>query len=178
MYKRFIGWFVCASLLTGCTSNIETKKQTFTIELGHDVFENPSLYVKNASDYQLSRMEIKAVSNGIRKKENRFVTGNMDYLVVGEYDFQVIEGHRKVPFKIKIKDTKAPVFEKLPEEVTIGNGKKLNWDTILGASDLSGVEYNSDPEIDTSVSGTYDTTVEVKDRFGNSTSHSLRVIVE
>ena len=93
--------FICLLVCTGCSSQIELQKQTFTIELGKDVYANPALYVKEDKNYDTSNMSVQAVSSGIRKMDNRFITGGMDYLVVGEYDFKIVDGDKEYPFKIK-----------------------------------------------------------------------------
>ncbi len=36
------------------------------------------------------------------------MTSGMDYLVVGEYDFAIVDGSKEYPFVIKVKDTTAP----------------------------------------------------------------------
>lgn len=46
--------FICLLVCTGCSSQIELQKQTFTIELGKDVYANPALYVKEDKNYDTS----------------------------------------------------------------------------------------------------------------------------
>ncbi len=173
MFKRLCISLLCLFVLVGCSST-ELRKQTFTIELGQDVFANPELYVKNAND----NMEVKAVSNGIRKKDNRFVTGNMDYLVVGVYDFKIVEGHKETPFRIKIKDTQAPVVTNVKSEITVSADSTIDWASEFEATDLSGVDYTCDPDVDTSTAGEYEVSLTIADRFGNSTSRTVKVTVE
>ncbi|MBB5182870.1 hypothetical protein [Catenisphaera adipataccumulans] len=164
--------FVCALSLCACSATPELKKQTFTIELGQDVYANPSLYVKNAN----SRMEVRALSTGIRKKRNRFVTANMNYLVCGMYRFEIVSGSQTVTFHIKIKDTKAPTVSKSPDSITVTAGETIDWDSYFHASDLSGVEYTSDPAIETA-STSEEVQLKISDRFGNSTTRTVQVNV-
>lgn len=169
-------WILCFLLmfsLSAC-SNVELQKQTFTFELGQDVYNNPANFVKEAND----NMEVKAVSQGIRVKQNRFVTGTMDYLVCGTYDFEIISGSKTIPFKIKIKDTKAPTLSDAPSEITTPAGESIDWDSFFGAKDLSGVEYSTDPSIDTSSVQTSEVTLKIEDRYGNSVTKTVVVNVE
>ena len=75
-------------MLWGCAAPVELQKQTFTIELGKDVYANPALYVKDGKNYHTEDMSVVSVSRGIAKKENRFISLGKEYLVVGEYDFK------------------------------------------------------------------------------------------
>lgn len=173
-------WFIsvlCLFLLSGCSSTVELQKQTFTIELGKDVYANPSLYVKEDKNYDTSGMSVQAVSNGIRKRNNRFVTGTMDYLVVGEYNFKLVDGNNEYPFKIKIKDTLPPTVGSSPSEITVAKETIINWADYFEASDLSGVSYSVNTNFSTSESGSFDVVVKISDRFGNAIEKSVRVNV-
>lgn len=162
-------------LMSGCSSNLELQKQTFTIELGSDVFANPSLYVKNPYNYDLSDAKIVPVSQGVQKVDNRFINANKQYMVPGEYDFQLMKGSTKIPFKIKIKDTQPPVTNKNPSTIKIGLGQAIKWQDHFEASDLSGVRYESDPILNTSETGSYEVKVTISDRFGNAVEKNVTV---
>lgn len=169
---------LCFLILVGCSANIELSKNVFTIELGQDVYANPSLYVKNPEEINTSELEVMPVSGGIHKKENRFVTSNMDYLVVGEYDFKLITPNKTFPFKIKIKDTKPPTFNDNFSVITVPKDEEIDWQAHFSASDLSGVSYDVSPEIDASASGSYSVKVKISDRFGNTAEKEITVKVE
>ncbi len=173
MRKGFI-CFLCLFLLSGCSTGIQLKKQTFTIELGKDIYANPSLYIKNTMD--ITRLKVVSNSVGIEKVNNRFVTSGLDYLVVGEYDFSIINGKQEIPFVIKVKDTVAPVCSDNVSQITVSQGSNIDWNSYFHASDLSGVNFEAN--VDTSQVGTQDVTVKIADRFGNSVTKNVSVVVE
>lgn len=175
--RKLFTLFVCMILLGGCASQIQLQKHTFTIELGKDVYANPALYVKEGSNYDTSDMSIQAVSNGIRKKDNRFITGGEDYLVVGEYDFKLVDGSNEYPFKIKIKDTKPPTINSVPSEISVAKETIIDWSKYVDASDLSGVSFSVNTNFSTAESGQVDIILKITDRFGNSVEYPVRVII-
>ena len=171
--------FICSFfLLAGCSKAPVLQKQTFTIELGEDVYANPALYVKDAEKYDTEKMKIVALSSGIRKKDNRFVTGAQEYLVAGEYNFRLENGSQKIDFKIKIKDTKPPTVLKSTSSITVPQGTLVNWENYFNASDISGIAYSMSPILDTTNKGEYTILLKISDRFGNSTEHEVTVRVE
>lgn len=163
--------------LSGCSSTIELKKQTFTIELGQDVYGNPSLYIKNPENYAIESMSVNAKDSGVVKKDNRFVTVNQDYLLSGIYDFEIINRDQHVPFKVKIKDTKAPDVVSSPESITVKQGSDIDWDSVFHATDLSGVTYETQTDI-TQTRGTKQVVVKIMDKYGNAVEKTLAVTVE
>lgn len=117
MLKK-IGIISLSFLLCACSLGVQLKKSMFTIELGKDIYANPTLYLKNATFS--SRLKVVSKSVGVDKKNNRFMTSGMDYLVVGEYDFAIVDGSKEYPFVIKVKDTTAPVCASEVGQITIG----------------------------------------------------------
>lgn len=117
MLKK-IGIIGLSFLLCACSLGVQLKKSMFTIELGKDIYANPTLYLKNATFS--SRLKVVSKSVGVDKKNNRFMTSGMDYLVVGEYDFAIVDGSKEYPFVIKVKDTTAPVCANEVNQITIG----------------------------------------------------------
>ncbi len=69
MFKK-IGVIVLSFLLCACSMGVQLKKQTFTIELGKDIYANPTLYLKDSS--RTSRLEVVSKSVGVDKKEQSF----------------------------------------------------------------------------------------------------------
>ncbi|MDY3035135.1 MAG: hypothetical protein SOS22_02855 [Absicoccus sp.] len=174
--KKFILLLALGILLSGCSSSIDLQKHTFTYELGADVYGNPKLYIKNADHYDTKNMKVVPQSKGIYKEKNRFVNKGKEYLVCGTYDFTLINGNQKIPFKIKIKDTQAPLVNQSPTEITCSVGAEPDYQTAFDASDLSGVNYESD--VDTSTTGTKATTVRIYDRFGNTVEKKVNIVVQ
>lgn len=173
MYKKIIVIMI-SLFLWGCSSGIELQKQSFTIELGKDVYANPTLYVKD--NINLDGAKVVCNSIGVDKKNNRFMTSGKDYLVVGEYDFVIEYKNKEYPFVIKVKDTKAPVCQSGSDDFTVKKGATVNWDDYFHASDLSGVSY--DGTVDTSTTGEKDVKVVISDRFKNSVTKTVHVVVE
>lgn len=173
MLKK-IGILCLSFLLCACSSGIQLKKQMFTIELGKDIYANPTLYLKNPP--HSSRVKVISKSIGIDKKNNRFMTSSMDYLVVGEYDFAIQDGNKEYPFVIKVKDTKAPVCASEVSQITIGVGQNIDWNSYFHATDLSGVTFEAN--VDTSSASTQDVQVKISDRFGNSVTKNVSVVVQ
>lgn len=162
--------------LTACTSGMELKKHTFTFELGADVFANPSLYVKNPDKYDLRNAKVISNSKGLSKVENLFVNEQKDYLACGVYEFTLVDGRTKIPFKVKVKDTQAPNVRYNPTEIKVGKGEVPDFQDAFQATDLSGANY--DATWDTTTSGTSNVTVRIYDRFGNSVSKEVQLVVE
>ena len=157
MLKK-IGIISLSFLLCACSLGVQLKKSMFTIELGKDIYANPTLYLKNATFS--SRLKVVSKSVGVDKKNNRFMTSGMDYLVVGEYDFAIVDGSKEYPFVIKVKDTTAPVCASEVGQITIGVGQNVDWNSYFHATDLSGVTFEAN--VDTSTASTQD--VQVKNQ--------------
>ena len=73
--RKWIGLVLGLVLLTGCSRPV-LQRQTFTVELGQDVYANAALYIKNADSYETDQMDVEALSPGVIKKENRFISKN------------------------------------------------------------------------------------------------------
>lgn len=169
-----LGLLVLIFLLVSCAAPIQLKKQTFTIELGQDVFANPSLYAKSPVS---NDAKIDPVTKGIKKVNNRFVNVGTDFLVVGVYDFELKDRGQSVPFSIKIKDTKPPTLSNAQSDIDVYRYTTIDWSKLLGASDLSGVTYQVDATIDTTTLGSQTVKIRVSDRFGNSVVREVTIHV-
>ena len=167
MLKK-IGIIGLSFLLCACSLGVQLKKSMFTI------YANPTLYLKNATFS--SRLKVVSKSVGVDKKNNRFMTSGMDYLVVGEYDFAIVDGSKEYPFVIKVKDTTAPVCASEVSQITIGVGQNIDWNSYFHATDLSGVTFEAN--VDTSTASTQDVQVKISDRFGNSVTKNVSVVVQ
>lgn len=177
MKKRFLFCLCCLCfLLSACSSQPELQKQTFTFELGSDVYANPALYIKDSSRYDLDSMKIIPTSKGLTKVENHFVNEKKDYLVCGVYSFELVYGRTKIPIRIKIKDTKAPNVPLNPSEIKVSQGQIPDFQSAFQATDLSGVNY--DAVWDTTSTGSKDISVRIYDRFGNSVTRDVKLVVE
>lgn len=170
---------LCISIsvgLSGCAQPYKLTNQTFVMELGTDVYANPSLYIENADQVDLGSLSIEPRSPGITIADNRFITVSLDYLGVGQYDFVLKDGDAETPFVIKVKDTKPPTLKKSPDAIEVGWGQDVNWNEVFEATDLSGVYY--EPSFDfASTPGVHSVDVKIRDRFGNATTKTITVTV-
>lgn len=174
--RKSIWMFGILTLLCGCSSP-SLQRQTFTVELGKDIYANAALYIKNPENYRTEDMEVVAVSSGVVKKQNRFTYVDLDYLVAGEYDFKIVGDDFEIPFSISVKDTQAPTIEDCPDTIEVDLNESINWSSFIQASDLSGVTYTTDVTIDTSHAQTTPVKLRISDRFGNAVTRTVTVIV-
>lgn len=163
-------------VLAGCARPVELAKQTFVVELGSDVYANPSLYVKDAADEEVTGMEIISASPGVQKTDNRFISSGQEYLVSGEYDFILKNGAEEIPFVIKVKDTLPPSTKNQVESAETTLGVMPDWASLFEAADLSGVSYDA-PASAVENRGESDVEVTISDRFGNSTVRTVHLTV-
>lgn len=168
--------FISLLLLTGC-SGPSLQRQTFTVELGQDIYANAALYIKDAQNYPTDDWEVEAKSSGIVKTQNRFTSENMDYLVVGQYDFVIHAGNRDIDFSISVKDTQPPTILSCPSEISVSTGQSVDWSAYIKASDLSGVSFSTASEFNPSSAGEQDVSVRISDRFGNAVTREIHVNV-
>ena len=96
--------------------------------------------------------------------------------MVGEYDFAIRDGNKEYPFVIKVKDTMPPVCASDVSEIKVGVGQNVDWNSYFHATDLSGVTFEAN--IDTSSASTQNVQVKISDRFGNSVTKNVSVVVE
>lgn len=162
--------------LAACYQPPRLSKQTYTFELGADVYANPDVYVENPDEINPDKIEILALTPGIAKLNNRFVSTGSEYLAVGEYDFMMKNGSQEYPFNVKIKDTQPPKPSKSPDSLEIPLGSAVDWASVYEASDLSEVYYEAPMDV-SSNAGEQDITVKISDRFGNAVEKSLHVVV-
>lgn len=162
-------------VLSGCSQPADLRKHTFTIELGQDVYANPALYADEGQQ-GLEHMTVSPVSNGVARKDNRFVSRGYEYLMVGEYDFVLENGGSKTPFVIKIKDTRPPTVISEVTELDAMVGQRIDWSTVFPATDISGISYEA-PFDTTATPGDHDITVKISDRFGNAVEKPVKVKV-
>lgn len=163
-------------LLASC-SKVRLTNQTFVMELGRDVYANPDIYLKNPEDFEIEELHVEAQSPQVVLVNNRFVSTGLEYLSVGEYNFIIKEKNHTIPFVIKVKDTQPPSIQKSLGVIEVNWGAEIDWQSIYEASDLSGVYYDA-PTGFTSTPGEYEIDVKIRDRFGNSTTRHIRVIVK
>lgn len=162
--------------MTGCAGAPQLENSVYVRELGEDIYGNPALYIKDPEKWHTEEMQIEARSSGLRIQDNRYVSANLSYLGVGEYDFVLIENGRETPFVIKVKDTQAPVSRLNPDRIEVQLKSTIQWEDVFQADDLSGVYYEAPVNI-TQEAGEKNVQVKIRDRFGNSTIKDITVEV-
>ena len=61
-------------------------------------------------------------------------------------------------------------------QITIVVGQNVDWNSYFHATDLSGVTFEAN--VDTSTASTQDVQVKISDRFGNSVTKNVSVVVQ
>ena len=145
-----------------CLLNISYIKSKFIIEYGNKLTKEDLLF--NVAEYQdtINQQDIDTINS----------------YDVGEYDLKsVYDGQEKVT-KITIQDTIAP--ELVLKDVTLYTEQTIT-DTnqfVEKAEDLAGVTLNILTEIDYSIIGDQEVTIEAVDGHGNKTSQTAKLTIK
>lgn len=145
-----------------CLLNISYIKSKFTLEYGNKLTKEDLLF--NVAEYQ----------NTINQQD----IDTINSYDVGEYDLKsVYDGQEKIT-KITIQDTIAP--ELVLKDVTLYTEQTIT-DTnqfVEKAEDLAGVTLNILTEIDYSIIGDQEVTIEAVDGHGNKTSQTAKLTIK
>ncbi len=145
-----------------CLLNISYIKSKFILEYGNKLTKEDLLF--NVAEYQdtINQQDIDTINS----------------YDVGEYDLKsVYDGQEKVT-KITIQDTIAP--ELVLKDVTLYTEQTIT-DTnqfVEKAEDLAGVTLNILTEIDYSIIGDQEVTIEAVDGHGNKTSQTAKLTIK
>ena len=145
-----------------CLLNISYIKSKFTLEYGNKLTKEDLLF--NVAEYQdiINQQDIDTINS----------------YDVGEYDLKsVYDGQEKIT-KITIQDTIAP--ELVLKDVTLYTEQTIT-DTnqfVEKAEDLAGVTLNILTEIDYSIVGDQEVTIEAVDGHGNKTSQTAKLTIK
>ena len=145
-----------------CLLNISYIKSKFTLEYGNKLTKEDLLF--NVAEYQdtINQQDIDTINS----------------YDVGEYDLKsVYDGQEKIT-KITIQDTIAP--ELVLKDVTLYTEQTIT-DTnqfVEKAEDLAGVTLNILTEIDYSIIGDQEVTIEAVDGHGNKTSQTAKLTIK
>ena len=145
-----------------CLLNISYIRSKFTLEYGNKLTKEDLLF--NVAEYQdtINQQDIDTINS----------------YDVGEYDLKsVYDGQEKVT-KITIQDTIAP--ELVLKDVTLYTEQTIT-DTnqfVEKAEDLAGVTLNILTEIDYSIVGDQEVTIEAVDGHGNKTSQTAKLTIK
>lgn len=139
----------------------EIKVKNITVELGEKLITDVNYYIKGDKEYNFE-IDISNVSvdeNGLTDS-------------VGEYSYKIFVNEDELKGKIFVEDTTPPLVEL--KELKVGLNEEFDpHDFIVSCSDLSlicDVYYHkkSDEKLNEN-EGVYTLTLEIKDRYGNTT---------
>ena len=145
-----------------CLLNISYIKSKFTLEYGNKLTKEDLLF--NVAEYQdtVNQADIDTINS----------------YDVGEYDLKsVYDGQEKIT-KITIQDTVAP--ELVLKDVTLYTEQTITDANqfVEKAEDLAGVTLNILTEIDYSIIGDQEVTIEAVDGHGNKTSQTAKLTIK
>lgn len=156
--------------LYGCSpkEEIKLKEETFKVEYGMNVSNDPKDYLDNSEELLQS-----VIIENIPEKET-----NKDFPPVGSYEILIKDQKEKKKVDILIEDTTKPIFKNLKQTYELEYGIKLN-SQLFEADDLSKVKITiDDSKVDYKKSGEYEVQVIAKDEAGNETIEKVRVVVK
>lgn len=155
--------------------NIDLIKNTFQFEYGEiihlqgkDVLHTDNTSVLNTFEADYSNLKL--------EKDKK-------YPKVGSYKIQItykFNGYeKKENIEVIVKDTKEPVFTKIPDKIEVHKGYDAkDLDSYFAAKDLSPVDITVNTKnLDTDQAGEYDVEVSAIDKYKNKNVKKVKVIV-
>lgn len=150
---------------------IELKQESFVFEYGDDIINDVSYYLKDA-DSTKNIKDYKLINN--LKKNNE--TGLIE---PDEYTLTIKYKKQEETFKVIIKDTKAPVFTKYEDKISlIQDSEDVDLTKYFIAEDLSDVILSVEGSFDISKVGEYNLKMIATDKSGNKTKKDFIVEVK
>ena len=150
---------------------IELKQESFIFEYGDDIINDVSYYLKDADstknikDYKLT--------NNIKKNSETGLIEPDEYTLTIKYKKQ------EEIFKVIIKDTKAPIFTKYEDKISlIQDSEDVDLTKYFIAEDLSDVILSVEGSFDISKVGEYNLKMIATDKSGNKTKKDFIVEVK
>lgn len=147
----------------------EIKLKNITIELGDKLSTNVNDYIKGDKvyDFKIDLSNVSIDENGITDS-------------VGEYSYKIYANNDELKGKIFVKDTTPPLVEL--RELEVGLNEEFDpHDFIVSCSDLSLIcdtyyHKKSDEKLNEK-EGEYTLTLEIKDKYGNTTLKETKLKV-
>lgn len=150
---------------------IELKQESFVFEYGDDIINDVSYYLKDADSTKNIR-DYKLINN--LKKNNE--TGLIE---PDEYKLTIKHKKQEETFKVIIKDTKAPIFTKYEDKISlIQDSEDVDLTKYFIAEDLSDVILSVEGSFDISKVGEYNLKMIATDKSGNKTKKDFIVEVK
>lgn len=150
---------------------LELKQESFVVEYGDTVSTNAKTYLKSDDNDILENAKIDL--SELKKEKDK------EYIAVGKYDAKVSYKKNSIDFVIEVKDTKAPVFKELLENIVLEqNAEDVDFTKFFKAEDLSDVKITVESKkVDLKNIGFYEIKVTAKDKYDNAVTRNVKVEV-
>lgn len=150
---------------------IELKQESFIFEYGDDIINDVSYYLKDA-DSTKNIKDYKLI-NSLEKNSETGLIEPDEYTITIKYKKQ------EETFKVIIKDTKAPIFTKYEDKISlIQDSEDVDLTKYFIAEDLSDVILSVEGSFDISKVGEYSLKMIATDKSGNKTKKDFIVEVK
>lgn len=150
---------------------IELKQESFIFEYGDDIINDVSYYLKDA-DSTKNIKDYKLI-NSLEKNSETGLIEPDEYTITIKYKKQ------EEIFKVIIKDTKAPIFTKYEDKISlIQDSEDVDLTKYFIAEDLSDVILSVEGSFDISKVGEYNLKMIATDKSGNKTKKDFIVEVK
>lgn len=150
---------------------IELKQESFIFEYGDDIINNVSYYLKDA-DSTKNIKDYKLINNLKKNSETGLIEPD-------EYTITIKYKKQEETFKVIIKDTKAPIFTKYEDKISlIQDSEDVDLTKYFIAEDLSDVILSVEGSFDISKVGEYNLKMIATDKSGNKTKKDFIVEVK
>lgn len=150
---------------------IELKQESFIFEYGDDIINDVSYYLKDA-DSTKNIKDYKLINNLKKNNETGLIEPD-EYILTIKYKKQ------EETFKVIIKDTKAPIFTKYEDKISlIQDSEDVDLTKYFIAEDLSDVILSVEGSFDISRVGEYNLKIVATDKSDNKTIRDFIVEVK
>ena len=150
---------------------IELKQESFIFEYGDDIINDVSYYLKDADSTK--NIKYYKLINNLKKNSETGLIEPDEYTITIKYKKQ------EETFKVIIKDTKAPIFTKYEDKISlIQDSEDVDLTKYFIAEDLSDVILSVEGSFDISKVGEYNLKMIATDKSGNKTKKDFVVEVK
>lgn len=150
---------------------IELKQESFIFEYGDDIINDVSYYLKDA-DSTKNIKDYKLINSLEKNSETGLIEPD-------EYTLTIKYKKQEETFKVIIKDTKAPIFTKYEDKISlIQDSEDIDLTKYFIAEDLSDVILSVEGSFDISKVGEYNLKMIATDKSGNKTKKDFIVEVK
>ena len=184
--KKLLKTALAASMLfglTACAKDNFQVEESYTVELGSKVSTEAKAYLAKDTDKEVLKDTVitfkKDKAYSVDKKNKSLKPTKGKYLPVGKYHATAVYDDEKESFVVEVKDTKAPTFVDLKEEIIIEvNAENVDLTKYFKAKDLSETKISVDKaKLDLTKEGTYGITVTATDAYKNAKAEKVVVKV-